>query len=76
MDKLDKFNQAVMEIGFNWRVLFYFVAGIYVLTTILAIGRESNTALLIISWIVVVLGVVILTIFSGKKEKSSSKSSG
>lgn len=75
MDKLDKFNQSVMEIGFNWRVLFYFVAGIYVLATILAIGGESNTALLIISWIVVVLGVIILTIFSGKREKSVSESS-
>lgn len=73
MDKLDKFNQGVMEVGFNWRALFYFVASIYVLATVLAIGGESNTALLVISWVVVALGVIVLVLFSGSKEGSSNK---
>ena len=45
MDKLDKFNDTILDLSTNWKYIFYFVAGIYILATILYFGAWSRWAL-------------------------------
>ena len=60
MDKLDKFNNVILDLSLNWKYVFYFVAGIYVLSTIMyiAISNNSRWGLAIISWAILVLVAV------------------
>jgi len=62
MDKLDKFNSTFLDLSLSWKNIFYFVAGIYVLATILALGESSKWILLVISWAILVFAAIIMTI--------------
>ncbi len=73
MDKLDKFNNTILDLSLNWKYIFYFVAGIYVLSTIMyiAIAGNSRWGLAIISWAILVLVAITMTIVLRKNEKPS-----
>ena len=72
MDKLDKFNDTILELSTNWKYIFYFVAGIYILATILYFGAGSKWALMIISWAIIVFAAIIFNIVL-KEKKTSDK---
>ena len=72
MDQLDKFNQVVLDLAVNWKYVFFFVAGVYILATILYIGEGHRWVLAVISWIILV-GVAIAMNYV-LKEKSSPSS--
>ena len=73
MDKLDKFNNIILDLSLNWKYLFYFVAGIYVLSTIMyiAIANNSRWGLAIISWAILVVVAIAMTIVLKEKKKTS-----
>ena len=73
MDKLDKFNNIILDLSVNWKYIFYFVAGIYVLSTIMyiAIANNSRWGLAIISWAILVVVAIAMTIVLKDKKKSS-----
>ena len=73
MDKIDKFNSIILEMSTNWKYIFYFVAGIYILSTIMyiAIANNSRWGLAIISWaILVVVAIAMTIVLREKKEKT------
>jgi len=72
MDPLDKFNKVVLDLSANWKYIFFFVAGVYVLATILYLGEGHRWVLAVISWIIIV-GVALAIPFV-LKEKSSPDS--
>lgn len=74
MDKLDKFNNIILDLSLNWKYIFYFVAGIYVLSTIIYIAIDSRWGLAIISWAILVVVAIAMTIVLKEKEKSPKKS--
>ena len=78
MDKLDKFNNAVLDLSLNWKYIFYFVAGIYILSTIMyiAIANGSRWGLAIISWAILVIVAIVMTIVLREKKEPSSSSEG
>ena len=78
MDKLDKFNNAILDLSLNWKYIFYFVAGIYVLSTIMyiAVATGSRWGLAIISWAILVLVAIVMTIVLREKKESPSASEG
>ena len=61
MDKLDKFNNTIIDLSTNWMYIFYFVAGIYILATIRYIAEGSRWGLAILSWAILVLIAIIMT---------------
>lgn len=73
MDKLDKFNNIILDLSVNWKYIFYFVAGIYVLSTIMyiAIANNSRWGLAIISWAILVVVAIAMTIVLKEKKKTS-----
>jgi hypothetical protein len=73
MDKLDKFNNTVLDLCLDWKNIFYFVAGIYILSTILFIGEGSRWGLAIISWAILFLVAVIMRIVLKADIKSSKR---
>jgi hypothetical protein len=58
MDPLDKFNQVVLDLSMNWKYIFFFIAGVYFIATILYIGEGHRWVLAVISWIILV-GVAV-----------------
>ena len=68
MDKLDKFNNTFLDLVLDWKYIFYFIAGLYILATILALGEGNKYALLIISWAIIVLAAIIMTIVLREKK--------
>ena len=73
MDKLDKFNNTILDLSLNWSYIFYFVAGIYVLSTIMyiAVANNSRWGLAIISWVIlVIVGFTMKYVLKSKKEPS------
>ena len=78
MDKLDKFNNTILDLSLNWRYIFYFVAGIYILSTIMyiAIANGSRWGLAIISWAILVIVAIVMTIVLREKKEPSSSSEG
>ena len=68
MDKLDKFNDTILDLSTNWKYIFYFVAGIYILATILYFGAWSRWVLMIISWAIIVFAAIIINIVLKKKK--------
>lgn len=70
MDKLDKFNDTILELSTNWKYIFYFVAGIYILATILYFGAGSKWVLMIISWAIIVFAAIIINIVLKEKKIS------
>ena len=70
MDKLDKFNNTVLDLSTDWKYIFYFVAGIYILSTILFIGEGSRWGLAIISWAILVLIAIVMRIILREKKSS------
>ena len=74
MDKLDKLNNTVIDLALNWKNIFYFVAGIYVLATILGLGWGAKfTFNLVISWLILILVGVLMELFILKEKKTPSK---
>jgi len=72
MDPLDRFNNVVLGLSMNWKYLFFFIAGVYFLATILYLGEGHRWVLAVISWIILV-GVAIAMNFV-LREKSSPES--
>ena len=73
MDKLDKFNNTILDLSLNWKYIFYFVAGIYFLSTIMyiAIAAESRWGLAIISWIILaIVGLAMTYVLKEKKDSA------
>jgi predicted ferric reductase len=70
MDKIDKFNSIILDMSTNWKYIFYFVAGIYILSTIMyiAIANNSRWGLAIISWAILVLVAIAMTIATREKK--------
>lgn len=75
MDKLDKFNNIILDLSLNWKYIFYFVAGIYILSTIMyiAIANESRWGLAIISWAILVLVAIAMRVVLKEKQEEPSK---
>lgn len=72
MDPLDRFNKVVLDLSVNWKYIFFFIAGVYILATILYLGEGHRWVLAVISWIILV-GVAIAMNFV-LREKSSPDS--
>ena len=72
MDPLDKFNKVVIDLSMNWKYVFFFIAGVYFVATILYLGEGHRWVLAVISWIILV-GVAIAMNFI-LREKSSPDS--
>ena len=72
MDPLDKFNNVVLELSLNWKYIFFFVAGVYILATILYLGEGHRWVLAIISWIIIVGAAIAMNYVL--KDKSSANS--
>ena len=72
MDPLDRFNKVVLDLSMNWKYIFFFIAGVYILATILYLGEGHRWVLAVISWIILV-GVAIAMNFV-LREKSSPDS--
>ncbi len=72
MEPLDRFNKVVLDLSVNWKYIFFFIAGVYFLATILYLGEGHRWVLAVISWIILV-GVAIVMTFV-LKEKSSPDS--
>jgi hypothetical protein len=71
MDKLDKFNNTFINLFMDWKNIFYFVAGIYILSTILYVARNSRLWIAIVSWAILVLIAVLMNnIFKENKYQS------
>ena len=68
MDKLDKFNNTFLDLVLDWKYIFYFIAGLYILATILALGEGNKYALMIISWAIIVLAAIIMMIVLREKK--------
>ena len=60
MDKLDKFNNTVIDLCMDWKNIFYFVAGIYILSTFLYIAEGSRWGLAILSWAILAFIAIIM----------------
>ena len=73
MDKLDKFNNTILDLSLNWRYIFYFVAGIYFLSTILYMAIKSRWGLAIISWIILVIVGLAMTYVLKEKKGSAQE---
>ncbi len=72
MEPLDRFNKVVLDLSVNWKYIFFFIAGVYVLATILYLGEGHRWVLAVISWIILV-GVAIAMTYV-LREKSSPDS--
>jgi len=72
MDQLDKFNQVILDLSMNWKYIFFFVAGVYILATILYLGEGHRWVLAIISWIIIVGAAIAMNYVL--KDKSSANS--
>lgn len=71
MDKLDKFNNTFLDLVLEWKYIFYFIAGLYILATILALGEGNKYVLMIISWAIIVLAAIIMMIVLKEKKSPS-----
>ena len=68
MDKLDKFNDIVLDLSSNWKYIYYFVAGLFVVATILSLGSGSKVATVIICWAILVAGAIVMNIVLREKK--------
>ena len=74
MDRVDKFNNTVLDIILNWKNIFYFALGICFLSPILYFGRNSNIAMLIIFWVIlVIVAIVMHIVLRGKRSEPEEK---
>ena len=60
MDKLDRFNNTFIDLCMDWKNIFYFVAGVYILSTFLYLAKDSRWGLAILSWAILVLIAFIM----------------
>jgi hypothetical protein len=72
MDPLDKFNKVVLDLSVSWKYVFFFIAGVYFLATILFLAEGHRWSLAVISWIILVAVAVAMTFVL--REKSSPNS--
>ncbi|MBW1666926.1 MAG: hypothetical protein JRI79_11480 [Deltaproteobacteria bacterium] len=73
MDKLDKFNNTFIDLALSWKNIFYFVAGIVVLASILALGSGSKIAVVIIGWAIIVIAAIVMNIVLKEKKSPPKK---
>lgn len=74
MDQLDKFNQVVLDLSMNWKYIFFFVAGVYFLATILYLGEGHRWVLAVISWIILIgVAIAMNYVLKGKSSPNSTQ---
>jgi len=73
MDKLDDLNNTFLDLTLSLKNIFYFVAGLFVLATILSLGSGSKVAVLIITWAIIVLAAIVMNIVLREKISPSKE---